>query len=129
YAMEYLEGLDLEKLVALDGPQSSARVVHILRQVAGALAEAHRAGLIHRDIKPANVILCERGGLADFAKVVDFGLVKDASTDANANASTTSAGFAGTPLYMSPESITAPASVDGRSDIYALGALAYFLLT
>jgi eukaryotic-like serine/threonine-protein kinase len=128
YAMEYLDGLDLEKLVEIDGPQSSARVVHILRQVAGALAEAHRAGLIHRDIKPANVILCERGGVSDFAKVVDFGLVKDVS---GGSPTATSAGnvITGTPLYMSPESIVSPDTIDGRSDLYALGAVAYFLVT
>jgi serine/threonine-protein kinase len=92
------------------------------------LAEAHRAGLIHRDIKPANVILCERGGLSDFAKVVDFGLVKDVSGGAP-NATSAGNVITGTPLYMSPESIVSPESIDARSDLYAVGAVAYFLLT
>ena len=129
YAMEYLDGFDLEKLVGLDGPQPAARVVHVLKQVAAALSEAHRAGLIHRDIKPANVILCDRGGLADFAKVVDFGLVKDVSRGGAADTTASGAVITGTPLYMSPESIVTPDKIDGRSDLYAVGAVAYFMLT
>jgi hypothetical protein len=133
YAMEYLEGMDLQDLVELDGPQDPSRVAHILVQVAGALAEAHSIGLVHRDIKPANIILCERGGVPDTAKVVDFGLVKELDADAG----TTQASLAlstvnvimGTPLYLSPEAITRPATVDGRSDLYALGGVAYYLLT
>jgi eukaryotic-like serine/threonine-protein kinase len=128
YAMEYLDGVDLEGLVALNGPQPAARVVHILTQIAGALGEAHRAGLIHRDIKPANVILCERGGVADFVKVVDFGLVKEVAAG-GALGTTQSNTINGTPLYMSPESILTPESIDARSDLYALGAVGYFLLT
>lgn len=127
YAMEYLDGIDLEALVSIDGPQPPARVAHILAQVAGALGDAHRFGLVHRDIKPANVILCERGGVADFAKVVDFGLVKDLVSEST-NATHDDA-ITGTPLYMAPESIAAPDSTDGRSDLYALGAVGYFLLT
>jgi serine/threonine-protein kinase len=133
YAMEYLEGIDLQDLVELDGPQDPSRVTHIVVQVAGALAEAHSIGLVHRDIKPANIILCERGGVPDTAKVVDFGLVKELDADAG----TTQASLAlstvnvimGTPLYLSPEAITRPDTVDGRSDLYALGAVAYYLLT
>jgi eukaryotic-like serine/threonine-protein kinase len=127
YAMEYLDGVDLEALVAIDGPQPAMRVVQVLAQVAGALAEAHAVGLIHRDIKPGNVILCERGGVCDFAKVVDFGLVKDVSRG-SPSTSTVSV-ITGTPLYMSPESIVSPDTIDGRSDLYALGAVGYFLLT
>ena len=131
YAMEYLEGLNLEELVGQDGPQAPSRVVYILTQVAGALTEAHEAGLIHRDIKPANVILCERGGMSDVAKVVDFGLVKSvvASSDAVTMRMTSDNLLTGTPLYMSPEAIKGTEFVDGRSDLYALGAVGYFLLT
>jgi len=77
YVMELLEGLSLQALVAEDGPQPPGRVVHVLRQVCGALVEAHALGVVHRDIKPANIILCERGGVPDVAKILDFGLVKD----------------------------------------------------
>ena len=126
YAMEFLDGVDLERLIASDGPQPQSRVVYILHQVAGALDEAHGAGLIHRDVKPSNILLCDHGHQPDFAKVLDFGLVKD-STDAGPGAST-AARLTGTPLYMSPEAITAPATIDGRSDLYALGAVGYALL-
>ena len=131
YAMEYLDGLNLEQLVRADGPQPPARVVHILRQVCGALAEAHDVGLIHRDVKPANIILSERGGMPDVAKVVDFGLVKSFETAGSpVDIEVTSANvLVGTPLYMSPEAIGGDAALDGRSDLYALGAVGYFLLT
>jgi serine/threonine-protein kinase len=125
YAMEYLEGLGLDQLVAADGPQTPGRVVHILRQVLEALAEAHGVGLVHRDVKPGNIILCERGGLPDVAKVVDFGLVKDLEAEGDV---THDAALVGTPLYLAPEAIRAPAA-DARADLYSLGAVAYFLLT
>jgi len=126
YAMEYLDGADLETLTRDDGPQPEGRVVHVLEQVAASLVEAHGIGLIHRDIKPENVILCERGGVPDVAKVLDFGLVKDLES----GSSLTHADLVqGTPLYLSPEAITAPATVGAQSDIYAAGAVAYYLLT
>jgi serine/threonine-protein kinase len=105
--------------------------VRILEQVSGALAEAHEIGIIHRDVKPANIILCERGGLPDVAKVVDFGLVKPIDKGASeATMPVTAAGMiVGTPLYMAPEAISGEPDVDGRSDLYALGAVGYFLLT
>ena len=127
YAMEYLDGVDLERLLTQHGPLPEGRVVHVLRQVAGALAEAHAAGLVHRDIKPSNVLLCDHGQLPDFAKVVDFGLVKDAASPESSASSVAS--LTGTPLYMSPEAITTPTEIDARSDLYALGALGYALLT
>jgi serine/threonine-protein kinase len=127
YAMEYLEGLDLERLVESDGPQPPGRVVHLLRQAAGSLAEAHRHGLIHRDVKPSNLVLCERGLVADFLKVVDFGLVRDVQSDEPALTQANS--FAGSPLYMSPEQIVNPGDVDDRGDLYSLAGVGYFLLT
>jgi serine/threonine-protein kinase len=125
YAMEYLEGLGLDQLVAADGPQPPGRVAHVLRQVLEALAEAHGVGLVHRDVKPANVILCERGGVSDVAKVVDFGLVKDLDA---ADGLSRDAALVGTPLYLAPEAIRSPVA-DARSDLYSVGAVAYFLLT
>lgn len=130
YAMEYLDGIDLEQLVARFGPQPAARVAHILEQVLGSLAEAHGIGLVHRDVKPANVILSDRGGVPDTAKVVDFGLVKDISALGRGKPTLSSVNaIIGTPLYLAPEAIVAPETVDARSDLYALGAVGYFLLT
>jgi serine/threonine-protein kinase len=129
YAMEHLDGIDLAVLVGADGAQPAARVQHILLQVVGALGEAHSVGLIHRDIKPANIILCQRGGIADVAKVVDFGLVKELDAGGPGIDLTNVDSIAGTPLYLSPEAITSPQTVDARADVYALGAVSYFLLT
>jgi serine/threonine-protein kinase len=127
YAMELLDGVTLQELVDRDGPQSPARVIHILLQACGALREAHGAGLTHRDVKPDNIFLCRHGGLPDVVKVLDFGLVKQVANDAAVSQSNVNL-MVGTPLYMSPESIAAPDTVDARSDLYALGAVAYFLL-
>jgi serine/threonine-protein kinase len=142
YAMELLDGHDLEEVVAQSGPLPAARVVHILVQVASALAEAHAVGLIHRDIKPANIILCTRGRTCDVAKVVDFGLVKqlgpaaDVAVSGDVKSALTSGpdvsragSIVGTPMYLAPESFADPGLLDGRADLYALGAVAYFLLT
>jgi serine/threonine-protein kinase len=128
YAMEYLEGIDLAVLVEEDGPQPPARVRHVLLQVVGALGEAHGVGLIHRDVKAANVILCQRGGVYDVAKVVDFGLVKDLDA-AESVALTQAQTIAGTPQYLAPEVLTSPDRVDARVDLYALGCVGYLLLT
>ena len=126
YAMEYLDGIDLQQLVDSYGPQPSGRVIFILEQVCGSLYEAHSTGLVHRDIKPANIMINRRGGEGDVVKVLDFGLVKARSEQVGEN---NNESMAGTPLYMSPESIQLPNSVDACSDIYAVGAVGYFLLT
>lgn len=128
YAMEYLDGINLQSIVEQYGPQPEGRVIRILLQLCGSLFEAHSLGLVHRDIKPANLMLNRRGCESDVLKVLDFGLVKAA--DEAKQAGLTSAGtLTGTPLYMAPESIQAPNSVDARSDLYAVGAVGYFLLT
>jgi len=127
YAMEYLPGITLDNLILNDGPQPERRVVHILRQICSSLAEAHARGMIHRDIKPANIMLLERGGMYDVIKVLDFGLVKDiTSGDQNVTAMNT---VPGTPHFLSPEAIQHPDAIDARSDLYAVGAVGYFLLT
>jgi serine/threonine-protein kinase len=127
YAMEFIDGIALEDLVANEGPLPASRVVHILMQVCGALDEAHARGIIHRDIKPANLMLTERGGIPDFVKVLDFGLVKEILSDVPIGQSRGTP-LLGTPLYISPEAILSGA-VDARSDLYALGAVAYYLVT
>jgi eukaryotic-like serine/threonine-protein kinase len=127
YAMEYVDGVSLQTLVEDYGPQPAARVIHILRQLACALDEAHRAGLIHRDVKPANVLISDPGNATDRVKVLDFGLVK--STDSEGVAVTQSSSITGTPAYMAPEMILSPTEVDARVDIYGLGAVGYYLLT
>lgn len=127
YAMELLDGATLEDLVEIDGPQPPARVAHLIAQAAGALGEAHVRGLVHRDIKPSNIMVVEQGGERDVAKVLDFGLVKDMNPELEVTLSAVGQ-IAGTPQYLPPEGITAPDTVDGRSDIYALGAVAYYLL-
>ena len=130
YAMELLNGATLEAIVETSGPLPAERVAHVLEQVAGALTEAHGIGLIHRDIKPANIILCDQGGVPDVAKVLDFGLVKNVSDDAKGESmlATGEHVITGTPLYLSPEAI-AGSGVDGRSDLYSLGAVGYYLVT
>jgi len=127
YAMECLDGLSLQRFARLHGAQSPARVVHLLRQVCASLAEAHATGLVHRDVKPGNIMLCRRAGELDVIKVLDFGLVKDLS--APAGEATAMLGLAGTPGYMSPERLRPGETVDARCDVWAVGAVAFRLLT
>jgi serine/threonine-protein kinase len=134
YAMELLEGASLEEIVEVDGPQPEERVIYLLEQAAASLAEAHDAGLIHRDVKPGNIMVVDRGGISDLVKVVDFGLVKDIGWKAGEGqapepAVTLADAITGTPLYLAPETMTAPETVDARTDLYALGAVGYWLLT
>jgi serine/threonine protein kinase len=127
YAMELLDGATLQRIVDLDGAQPAARVVRILSMACGALAEAHAIGLMHRDIKPANIMLCTQGGEQDVVKLLDFGLVKEFQVGRDVKLTGDSA-VIGTPQYMAPECILDPETVDARTDLYALGAVAYFLL-
>jgi serine/threonine-protein kinase len=129
YVMEYLPGLTLESFVKQAGPLPPARAIHFLRQVCGALTEAHAGGLIHRDVKPGNIMICERGGTPDVAKLLDFGLVLPRSEGAKSEKLTQDGTVAGTPAYLSQEQVGGEEAVDARSDIYSVGALAYFLLT
>lgn len=124
YAMELVDGVDLQTLVERQGPLEPRRVARVLMQLAAALGELHATGLIHRDVKPANVMLCEGAGSSEAIKVLDFGL----SLRVDGSAAATHL-LMGTPLYLPPEAITSPACLDPRSDIYSLGALGYFLLT
>jgi serine/threonine protein kinase len=128
YVMEYLDGISLQQLVERHGPQPEGRVIDILRQVCGSLAEAHAAGLIHRDIKPANIVLNHRGGVPDFIKVLDFGLAKLISVERQANVTLPGA-LTGTPHSLAPESIQHSEQADARADLYAVGGVGYFLLT
>lgn len=125
YAMELLDGVSLNTLVRSTGPVPPARVAHILSQICGSLSEAHGLGLLHRDLKPSNIMLVVKGGVPDVVKVLDFGLVSEIS-ELSPNSTE---GLVGTPAYLAPELIDAESNVSVRSDIYAIGAIAYFLLT
>ncbi len=130
YAMELLDGIDLERLVKDFGPQPAERVIHILLQACDSLAEAHRRGLVHRDIKPGNIFLCRYAFKHDVVKVLDFGLAKRTRLDGEEDVRLSRAETVrGTPAYLSPELVLGTETVDGRADIYALGCVAYWLLT
>ncbi len=129
YVMELLVGRDMQTLVKDFGQLPAERVLYLLQQVCESLAEAHVAGLVHRDIKPSNIYVCREGLQYDFVKVLDFGLARDRRPDAPQLTMNTSERLTGTPAYMAPEVILGATEVDPRVDIYALGCVAYFLLT
>ena len=130
YVMELLDGFDLKSLVEKFGPIPVERAVHLLRQVCHSLAEAHASGIVHRDITPANVFVCRYGRDVDFVKVLDFGLAKpQAQAVAGDGGTTRVGGVGGTPAFMSPEQALGERTLDGRSDLYAVGCLAYWLVT
>lgn len=129
YVMELLDGLSLETLVRQFGPLAPARAVHLLRQVCHSLGEAHATGLIHRDVKPANIFACRLGPDRDFVKVLDFGLVKQVDESKMTQQLSADHAAAGTPAYMAPEMALGQTDIDGRADLYALGCVAYWLLT
>ena len=130
YVMELLDGFDLETLVQKFGPVSEERAAHLLMQVCHSLAEAHEKGLVHRDIKPANVYVCRHGREVDFVKVLDFGLVKSHGPQGVTEMNLTrDHAVGGTPAFMAPEQVMSDGPLDGRSDIYAVGCLAYWLVT
>ncbi|MCC7536436.1 MAG: serine/threonine protein kinase [Deltaproteobacteria bacterium] len=134
YVMEMLDGVDLELLVTQYGPVPAERAVHLLLQACESLADAHQAGLVHRDIKPANIYVCRRGVRFDFVKVLDFGLVALRGAAGGSGGGKvgrlTEEGFAGgTPAFVAPEMVRGEDDLDARADIYALGCVAYWLLT
>jgi hypothetical protein len=129
YAMELIDGSTMRRLVELEGAVDPRRVVFFLVQIADALAEAHGAGLVHRDLKPDNLMISERGGVPDSVTVVDFGLVKEVGSPTGAPEVTATGAIVGTPQYLAPETIEDSGSADARTDLYAVGAVAYYLLT
>lgn len=128
YVMEYLRGMSLTELVEQHGPLPPARAIHLLQQTSDALAEAHTAGLIHRDLKPGNIFSAERGGVYDVAKLLDFGLAR-CIVAPPASHLTVEGTITGSPLFMAPEQASGDREPDARSDIYAMGAVAYYVLT
>ena len=126
--MEMLVGVDLEKLISKFGPVPAERAIHILKQVCHSLDEAHQNGLTHRDVKPANVFVSGIGSESDFVKVLDFGLVRRRS-EPRSPLITADRALVGTPAYLAPESTGGSRATDERSDLYALGCVAYWLLT
>lgn len=131
YVMEYVTGLSLQQLVLRKGPLAPARAVYLLKQICNALIEAHSMQLVHRDIKPGNIMVTELGGAFDVIKLLDFGLAKPVMDTVNSEDSelTVAGSLTGSPHYMSPEQAMGDVQVDPRSDIYAVGGVAFFMVT
>lgn len=129
YAMELLDGIDLQKLIVDHGPVPAERAVHFLTQACHSLAEAHAAGLVHRDIKPSNLFVCRRGLDVDVLKVLDFGLVRTDETTESSDRLTAENRTLGSPAYMAPEAMISARDADARADIYSIGCVGYWLLT
>jgi serine/threonine-protein kinase len=129
YVMELLDGLNAQSLVTTYGPIGDGRAIYLLKQVCHSLADAHSQGLVHRDIKPANIFVCRQGLDHDFVKVLDFGLVKPTDRSREATQLTAEGILAGTPAFIAPEVALGQRDVDHRLDIYALGCVAYWLVT
>ena len=129
YVMEYLPGVSLQELVEQHGALPPDRALHFLRQICAGLKEAHAIGLIHRDVKPSNVLVCQRGGVYDVVKLLDFGLVKNVGVKEIPIRETIHGSILGSPQYISPEQAMGKPNIDARTDIYSLGGLAYFLLS
>ena len=123
YAMEFVNGMDLSAFQKITGPIHFERCIYLLKQVCSSLKEAHEMGLVHRDIKPHNIMICNQGGISDFIKVLDFGLVMDFHKQNNNDT------LSGTPLYMAPETVLNSGQVDSRADIYSFGVMAFYMLT
>jgi len=128
YVMELLDGISLQTLITTFGPQPASRVVAILKQMCRSLEEAHQEKIVHRDLKPSNVMICHVAQARDFVKVLDFGLAKPFGAGEASNL-TVEGITLGTPEYMAPEVARASRTVDARADLYALGCVAYVLLT
>jgi DNA-binding NtrC family response regulator/putative methionine-R-sulfoxide reductase with GAF domain len=129
YVMEYLDGLDLHRVVTRFGPQPAERVVMLLRQACRSLAEAHAHGLVHRDIKPANVFVTRLGTEYDYVKVLDFGVVKEQQSGQDVTRLSNQGMVQGTPAFMPPEIVMGESRIDGRADLYSLACTAYWVLT
>ncbi|MHC4393982.1 MAG: serine/threonine-protein kinase, partial [Planctomycetota bacterium] len=128
YVMELLDGVDLQRLVERYGPLPPARVVHLVSQACLSLAEAHARGLVHRDIKPSNLVVTRAGVEADFAKVLDFGLVAEEPDRERGDPALNKTGLVGTPAFISPE-VASGGEAAPAADVYGLGCVAYWLLT
>jgi serine/threonine-protein kinase len=129
YAMEYIDGFTLADILESDSPIEDNRVVHITKQICYALIEAHENGIIHRDLKPLNIFICQRGGLYDVVKVIDFGLVKEYDLEPDDSNATQSLELRGTPIYIAPERLQDPSINTPQTDIYAIGVIMYNLMT